>query len=187
MSSSNYTRIENTVVSGSQLLGSLSGDDVKALNFQAALSRNDPIVLSTANYTLTVDDFVQAAVSKQMVDARNIDANRSLFVGTDTQSQAASYVELFNLSSGEQSKVLLEFQLAGADVTSGDVLLANSSGTHNWVNIFTEGGSEGSSHPLFDESTGLAAGSRGVVEVWASNTTAGSEVVNFNVGLASNP
>jgi len=181
MSTSTFTRVENDLVSGS-LLSGLTGDNVKALNFQAALAPNAPIVLTTANYTMSVDDWVQAAISKQIVDGTGLTATRTLVVGPDAQSQAASYVGLFNLSSGEQSKVVLDFQLGGGDVAGAfDVALGNSSGTTTWVSTLLNGGGAAATNVLFDNSNGLSAGSRAVCEVWATNTTSGSETVVFNV------
>lgn len=189
MSTSSYTRVENTTVSGSELLGSLSGDDVRALNFQAALSRNDPIVLTNANYTLTTADIVQATAGIQMIDATGLSAaDRALVVGPDADSTAGYYIDLFNLSSGEQNKVVMNFDLSGGDLTAdGDVLFQNSSGSDTNVNINLDGGADGNSVIMYDTTVTYGAGSHRVVEVWATNVTSGSRVVNFNVGTCLQP
>ena len=178
MSSTNYTRIENTVVSGSALLSGLSGADINALNFQASLNRNPVITVTTANYALTVADLVQAAIDTQLVNGTGLTAARSLTLGTDSASQAAAYISLFGLTS-TFDKVTLSFQADQGTNTSNAIALANTSGTANDVKILPAGGSASNTQTLF--ASAAVGGTVKQVEVTATTLTEGSEVVQFNV------
>lgn len=192
MSSSNYTRMENTIVSGSSLLSNLmQGYDYMDLQFQASLNRNPIIDLTATNKLLTAADCVQAVVSTQLVNASSGPVHY-LYTGTDSASQAASYINLFDLASGLGSKVLLHFQLATNE--SNDIVYFGATGSTN-TNCYTllSGTSTGPTNIMFagPSSTGAAnvgtAGAIATVECYALNVTEGSEVVIFNIlGLVSN-
>lgn len=187
MSTSNYTRIENTLVSGSELFSDLSNADVRMINFHGALSRSDPINVTSASpaATITINQLVQSVVNTQLVSGVTLNASGSILFGPDAASQAAAYINLFNLSSGVENKKLLNFQVTGATNAAQTVSIANTSsstsgtGTNNFVKFDLASASIGFSKVLFIASA--LAGARSTVEVFATNTSAGSEAVIFNI------
>lgn len=191
MSSSNYTRMENTIVSGSSLLSNLmQGYDYMDLQFQASLNRNPIIDLTTSNRLLTTADCVQAVVSTQLVDATAVATDCYLYTGTDSASQAASYINLFDLASGIGSKVLLHFQITGAEAAEAVYLGATGSTNTNCYTLLSGGVEAAPRNIMFSGPGGVAnvgtAGAIATVECYALNVTEGSEVVVFNIlGLVS--
>ena len=193
MSSSYYTRMENTVVSGSSLLSNLSGADVNALRFQYKISKNPTITLTgstdsttaaSKSYNLTASDFVDAVVDRQLVLGSGLSAAGTLYLGPDAASQAAAYVLMFDLASGVDNKILLNFEITNAAISNNAIALANgvvgtAGSTNDHVILYANGVSAGYTTPLFLASA--VSGTRKTVEVWATNTTEGSEVVVFNV------
>lgn len=175
-----YTRISNTVVSGSELLSNLSGDDVRALNFQDSINNEPPINAEVAP-VLTVDQLVQATTSRLLVIPPG-SASR-LGLGEDTQENAASLVKLFNFTSTNQHRVLT-FTNGGGEVADGaNVSLGLNSGvsTHVWVNFLAgKVGSPAAVQSLFLGSQTTSAKDVNVL-VYPSNVSAGSEVVNFSI------
>lgn len=186
MSLSNYTRIENTVVSGSSLVSNLSGADVNALRFQSKVTKNDTITLTGAGYNLTSFDFVEAVVSRQLVNGFGLTASRALYLGPDAASQAAAYVLMFDLASGVGAKILLNFEVpvianAAYAVTLANGVVGTPGATNAYVKVLADADLAGTSYtkPLFAASA--ISGTHKTVEVWATNVTEGSEAVSFNV------
>ena len=178
MSSSNYTRVENTVVSGSSLLSSLSGADVKALNFQAKLDRTPVVTVAAADVTLSVDDLVQATLDTQLVDGSGLTGSKNLVVDLN----AAGLVSLFNLSSGSDYRKVLNFQVA-TKTNANNTLSLKSTGTKVYVTGDNASSSTTSSTLFIGNQE---SGTRSTVELWATNVTSGSESVLFNVVLNGN-
>jgi len=177
MSSSNYTRIDNTTISGSALLAGLSGLDVNALNFQASLNRNPIITLTGIDYDLTSADYVQAVVDAQLVIGSGLTAARSLTVGTDSAAQAAAYIAMFNLVH-PAVKAVLSFQVSQA-TNAGFAVALKGGATSNNIKILLANASSAATNQLFAASA--VAGTIKQVEVSATNFTPGSEVVQFNI------
>jgi len=184
MSLSNYTRIENTVVSGSSLVSNLSGADVNAIRFQSKVTKNDTITLTNTGYNLTSFDFVEAVVSRQLVNGVGLTASRALYLGPDAASQAAAYVLMFDLASGVGAKILLNFEVTDATNAANAVTLANgvvgtAGATNTYVKVLNDTLTTSYTQPLFAASA--VSGTHKTVEVWATNVTEGSEAVSFNV------
>lgn len=183
MSSSEfYTRIEPTDNSGLALIASLTGSDVNALRYAGSLVRNGIITLSgaAATYTLLAQDFVQAAIGVQLVNASGISASTAnMYVGADAASVAAQYINLFQLTSGSGGKVLVRFQVDQADNAAQTVNLSNTSGTNTYVAIKLDNSASAATQVLF--TSAADAGVQSCVEVWATNITSGSQAVVFNV------
>lgn len=182
MSSTIFRKIENTVVSASDLLSNLSGDQVKSIEFLAATKPALPLVLNDLGSTvnLNAEAYLQAAIGTLQVDKSDIAATGTytLYVGTDSATQAAAYVRLFDLSTTAK-RVDLNFMLANAD--NGKVLinLANTSGSHANINVYANGGSVNHTTALFGSTDSV--GQVRTVEVFAEDLTSGSQIVGFNV------
>lgn len=172
----NYTRVSNTNVSGNELLSNLSGDDVRALNFQDAINGEDPVTNASLARTLTADELVQAATDRLLVAAPN---PLLLQLGPDSLAQARSYIRLFNLTSTNQQRVLT-FMHAGVAYTS-TLLLGLDSGASTNVNVAvaTDYASLAVSKDLIDYRSSLSGNMASVV-VYATNLTSGSEAVVFS-------
>jgi len=67
MATGYYTNLRNTTVCGSAMVSYLSGDDIKATQFEAAMSNTPEITMGNADHVLTVDELIQAAVSQQLI------------------------------------------------------------------------------------------------------------------------
>lgn len=191
MSSTIFTKIENTIVSGSQLLSALTPDNVAELMYKAATSPALPLYLATlgTSISLTADGLVQAATSKLMIDTTSASNSTTytIFLGPDTNAQARSYIRLFDLTTTSK-KVLLNTVTTGATVTSGGgftVTLSNDDATAVYVKILRNGNDGGGSttQPIYEVSGGnLLAGTPRTIEVYSTNLTSGSETVTFNIG-----
>lgn len=85
-----YMRVFNTTVSGQALVASLKGDDVRALEFAAALVQEPSLVLpDTTAVSVTVDQWVQAAIGSLGVDAADAGANvTTISLGADSPTGA---------------------------------------------------------------------------------------------------
>lgn len=181
MSSSNYTRIDNTTISGSALLAGLSGLDVNALNFQASLNRNPVITLTGsglgAEHALTSADYVQAVVDVQLVTGSGLTADGSLTVGADSAAQAAAYIAMFDLVD-TTVKAVLSFQVSQATNAAFAVALTGGA-TFAHIKILAANTGDAATNVLFAATA--VAGTIKQVEVSATNVTPGSEVVQFNI------
>ena len=191
MSSTIFTKIENTIVSGSQILSSLTPDNVSELMYKAATSPALPLYLADlgTSISLTTDGIVQAAVSKLMIDTTSANSTYTytIFLGPDTTAQARSYIRLFDLTTTSK-KVLLNTLSTGTTVLTGggfSIVLSNDDGTASFVKIFLNGTDGGGSPTQELYSTGganLNAGTPRSIEVYSTNLTSGSETVIFNIG-----
>lgn len=204
MATGYYKRVFDTEIQGSALISALSGNDVKALEFSAYTTGGDMVILGNTGYNLTADDLLQASIDQLIIAnstsaaAAALTSNCPLYLGTDSQSQAAAYVSFFNLTSTNQSR-LLKFQLGATITSSFAVQLLTSGGSGNnvlvqWNGVTTNptplyygGFSEGNSC-----SRTSAAGTIRYVNVFATDLVSGGQNVVFNVlpafggALASN-
>ena len=178
MTTGYYGRIENTVVSGSELRSYLSGAEVTALEFESAMVRVPPITLVATDTALSAGDLIEAATHGLLVNGSGLTAATDLTIGTDSASQAAAYIRLFDLQSTNDRRILT-FQISDADNAAFATNFANTSGTHVSVNVQLNGAADAATQVLWAAS--LQAGRMDWVEVSASVLTSGSEVVEFNV------
>lgn len=195
MSTSTYTRVENTLVSGSALLSGLSAGDVKALNFAQSVDPEPALAYSltaaaTANTDVSVANLIQAAISQQDVvcGAQGGGADQALALEPDSVSAARGYIGLFNLSSQAATgpgKRLLTFQNSGVLAATQDVLLQVASGANGgYVQVANNGAGAGASGVLFDVSvaqSGNAPGGKKHVYVYATNTSTSAPNVVFDI------
>lgn len=179
MSTGYYTSISNTVVSGNQLLSSLSGADVRNLEFAAACSNSPPLLIPDANVSISANHLIQAAIDRQLVDAATLTAGRSILLGPDAASQAAAYVRLFNLTSTNQVRMLKFVNSSNIAATPQAVALANSSGTAASVQISSAGGAASSTGLLL--AAGATVGQEANVLLQGVNLASGSEAVIFRL------
>ena len=174
MSTAYFSRIRNTVVSGNELRSYLTGADIRDLEFEAA-TRSAPAVTVPGAAALTADQWVQAAVSSLVVSAGS---SSYISLGADVNSQALAYIDLFNLKSTNDVRIL-NF-VGGNLAASANVALANTAGTTNtFVSVSAGTTALAGSTSLLNRS-GSGVLSR-VVLVSATNLSAGSQAVNFNV------
>lgn len=179
-----YTRVFDTVVSGNSLLSNLSGEDVKALEFKGAQNNCLPLALA-ASTQINVDQLVQSALPGGLVIKSS--GAFSVLLGTDSATQAAAYVSLFNLRSTNDVRVLT-FVNGGTILNGGvsNTISLESAGKTN-VQVKLSNGAVATTAIMF--TTGKASGGTGFErEVFLSATTltSGSEVVQFTVGATGN-
>lgn len=183
-----YTRVDNTVVSGSQLYSYLSGRDLRQLEFDAAVHSPPAIApVTTPGTSMTANQLIQASIATlPVVPASVSTASQIINLGTDSVSQAGAYVSLFNLASTNDIRVL-RFVLGSANLSgSATILLQNSSGTSSNVVVQLNGASGSNSQSMFTV-TGVGqalsgvSGSERIVLLSATNLNSGSQAVVFNV------
>lgn len=140
----------------------------------------------TDSATFTAEELLTARDSILFIDCDQIS---DIFLGVDTAANAADLLgNLGLLEVGDQC--LLKFATATADI-GNSILLANASGTAN--NVIIE---EFSANPLDGQTLFIAAAaatgdgvasSLSIVRVTATNVTAGSEVITFNILVQGRP
>jgi hypothetical protein len=189
MSTGFYTRVSNTVLSGNDLLASLSGNDIRALQYQGRVA-NGPVKTLTAVGTTGVVNELDAnnwvdAVNSQLY-LINGTSGGYIILGSDMPSIAKQYQNLFNLTTTSQVRTL-KFELAATGPAPITLQVGRTTGaaTHVYVNAATDA-SDSNSATLFSvaatgSSAGEMAGRTRTVLVSASDFTSGSEVVTFNV------
>lgn len=128
--------VGNTVVSAQTVSSVLGPSLVEALAFQSACNPNPALALvsGTATYTLLLEDYVQALVGEQQLDASNwATTNATLSVGADTAVNAANFIRLFGLTSANPWRVLTFRFVNTANATTPSLTLsiANTSGSTN--------------------------------------------------------
>jgi hypothetical protein len=179
-----YRRVENTTVSGSALYSALSGDNMRLLQFDAALKQPSVVNVSGTTVSLTPNQLIQASISSLPILCTTTDGTIS--VGTDSASQAAAYIAMFDIKTTSDVR-LLRFVTTADQGVGIEASLANSSGTSSRVGISHNGGAAANTKILFDgdNTVGAAlsgvAGSERIVLLTASSLTSGSQVVNFNI------
>ena len=177
-----YNRVYNTVLSGNEAQSSLSGNDVRMLEFDAALKRRPAVSLASGDSSLSVEDWMQASIDTLLI--ANTAAN-NITLGPDAASQAAAYVQLFDLRSTTQQRVLRMANTAVYDVS----LKNTSSGpSSTFVKVQQDGGTAANTQTLYVASAapgtacaGNKAGLERIVVVSATDLSSGAEVVQFNI------
>jgi len=193
-----YNRVYNTVLSGNEAQSSLSGDDLRMLEFDAALKRRQSVVLAVSpGTTLSVEQWMQASIDSLLVSgSAGGAADVMINLGTNSATQAAAYVALFDLRSTNQER-LLRLSLLQPSGAGHKLLLQNSTGGSNRVGVSVNNGAVGASQTLFDADiapgptavgppatgplAGNLAGLERVVVVSATNLVSGSEAVKFQI------
>lgn len=187
MATGYYTRISNTDVSGNELQTYLTGPNVRLLEFDAACGAPLTALAPTAaGVTLSVDQWLQSAISSQLLDNATAAATCYINLGSDVASQAAQYISLFNLKSSNDTRIL-RFVQTTAPASGKSCILRNLSATDTYINVALDGTASSSSE-LFVQANavgstqaGAFAGLERIVLLSASNLTSGSEVVTFNI------
>lgn len=149
-------RIYNTTVSGSALNSALNSDDVRSLEFTAALGQAAPKILTSAAVsplgdTLSVNDWVQATTDSLGL---NVSGGTGINLGPDSATGASFYQNLFALNNTTDRR-LLRFYLSATG--TNNVVLRNSSSspsTSSNVSVTVNGGSASGSGVLFNVSSG---------------------------------
>jgi hypothetical protein len=190
MSTTSFTRIENTVVSGSSLVAGLSNDEWTQILFDRNLDDGKIVVPSTGTtgYFMTLNDVTKAVAGVRMVDgsvayAGSVVGCGVINFGSDLASVAKNYQNYLNLTSVGHSRVM-SLQLQNISSSNGFV------GTLTPATIVASAGAGSSLTFLKIDSTNALAtlfgtssknGSTRMVTVSAMNVTAGSESVNFEI------
>ena len=183
-----YNRVYNTVISGNDLQSNLSGNDVRMLEFDAALKRRPAVSLKAADdieNLLTVEQLVQASIDTLLLNGT---VAGNVLLGPDAASQAAAYVQLFDLRSTNEQRVL-RMALSAPDVGQNVNLKNTSGGTSTNVKVRLSGSAAADTKTLFVAATaagagdcaGNGAGLERIVVVSADDLTVGAEKVSFNV------
>jgi hypothetical protein len=181
-----FTRIDNTMISGSQLLSYLSKDDMRALEFSASIASPPVIVTSaTPGTAITAQQLIQAVISTQGINCSV--SSGFINLGTCSQSQAAAYVSLFNLRSTNDVRTMKFYN--STSVNSLTSLYVSGSGSDVLFRQSNNTASEGLTSTLFGASgtatvgTALSGvvGSERIVEVFATDLSSGSQNVVFNI------
>ena len=183
-----YNRVYNTVISGNDLQSNLSGNDVRMLEFDAALKRRPAVSLKAADdieNLLTVEQLVQASIDTLLLNGT---VAGNVLLGPDAASQAAAYVQLFDLRSTNEPRVL-RMALSAPDVGQNVNLKNTSGGTSTNVKVRLSGSAAADTKTLFVAATaagagdcaGNGAGLERIVVVSADDLTVGAEKVSFNV------
>ena len=183
-----YNRVYNTVISGIDLQSNLSGNDVRMLEFDAALKRRPAVSLKAADdieNLLTVEQLVQASIDTLLLNGT---VAGNVLLGPDAASQAAAYVQLFDLRSTNEQRVL-RMALSAPDVGQNVNLKNTSGGTSTNVKVRLSGSAAADTKTLFVAATaagagdcaGNGAGLERIVVVSADDLTVGAEKVSFNV------
>jgi hypothetical protein len=136
-SGTNGLKIYNTTISGQALIASLTGKDILELQYDGAINGIDPI---RAPASVTANDpsinwLIQGVITPVPFKHGNRgdpDSTGYVSLGSDTATVAKSYLELFNLTSSNQSRVV---RVVACDNSEGIVSLTNESGTTNYVRI----------------------------------------------------
>lgn len=198
-----YRRIDNTVVSGSQLMSYLSGGDVRDLEFEAATSGPDAVITPiTAGSTLTSatgpsmtpQQLIQATILSAPVVYSTpsvTGATGFISLGPDTAAQALTWISLLNLTSS-QDRRFLRFTQAQPLNWANTIAIGNSSNTATYIvprNSFTGSPTQTGSTVLFSEANAVGTllsgrdGSERIVMV--SPTGSPPSIVYFDVLGAS--
>lgn len=191
---STYTKVSNTLVSNTSIAQALTGDDVRALNFQDAVNCLDPVAVGAGGagtYTaLTTDQLVQAATSRLLVVGGTLSTAARLDLGADTVANAATYVSLFNLTSTNQQRTLTFTNVGTAQATSAVNLSVASGVSSNQIRVALATALASGEQALFTSTSSLSVqptqcGASINVTVYGTNVSAGSEVVVFSVNPAN--
>jgi hypothetical protein len=184
-------RIFNTVVSGNELQSSLTGGDVRVLEFDAACRHANRVELKTGtNDALPGNAWVESAINTLLLDADAITGTASIPLGGDTVGNAQSYQNFFDMQKINDERLL---RFAVSHSSAYDINLVNGGSTNVFVKCSTGFGNS-TTAPLFvAANTGLnqpftynGAGVERLVVLRADNVYPGSESVTFHVLPFSN-
>lgn len=191
-----FNRVYDTNNSGSVLQAALSGNDVRGLEISAALS--NPLLITASSgpaINTSTDQLAQALINSQGIDTGTAGTTSYVNIGPDVSSQAQAFINMFNLSSTNQTR-LLRFHQTTQPVAGKNCYLRAGTGSSTFIKILSlgaSGGTANSSQVLFDGTIpgagalgytgplGASAGIERLVLVGASTLTSGSEVVNFTI------
>lgn len=168
-----YSRVYDTVVSGSALLSALNGEQVRDLEFASAMN-NFPPLPCLSGAVVPVEAIVESSIRNQLIYTTS-GSTGWLDLGPDAQSQALAYVKLFNFQTTQTGTVrLLQFALSS---TLGSTLINVRNTNLSSTYVAVAGGGV-----LFN--SGNVVGDTNVILVQATNLASGSERVLFTVGSA---
>lgn len=174
-------QIKNTVVSNSSL-GDLDASELQSLLLSVAYQKPAVITMvASTDHNLTLEEWQVALThpSGLGVNTTAMTGGEELNIfsdAVDTAAYARQVIATFGLSSAA-NPITACFRVASVVVTE-DVKLAGPS-THVYVNTLLNGGSEAASNVMLTATN--VVGDKALVEIYASNFTSGSEVVNFNI------
>lgn len=181
-------RTINTALSSSALNASLTGNDIRALEFEGAM-KHLPAVALGATGVFSADHLIEASISTLMLEKDVTASPAVVLLGPDTAANASLYQNFFNLRSTSEQRLL---RMGLASVPDNLIILANSSTgpqTNDHI-ILNNVGLTGpaAQQILFDNAAGSGTGCAGnaaglerLVLVQALNVDPGSEQVEFNI------
>jgi hypothetical protein len=178
-SGTNGLKVYNTTVSGQALIASLTGKDILELQYDGAINGMNPLqgLSSGTINSPSVDWLIQGTVAPVPIKHGNTtsaSADGFITLGSDTATVARAYLELFNISSTNQVRLV---QVVSCDSETGSVYLNNSTGTDTNVIIQNAGGSSAGSQLL------ISSGDMGTIRsIFVSgNPTSGAQTVTFRI------
>jgi len=120
-----FSRVDNTVISGNQLLSYLSGADIRQLEFDANVHSPPALVASATPGTApTIQQWMWSTISSLSVQCST--GSGIISLGTDSQSQAEAWVAFFNLQSTNDVRVI---RMHVESEVAGSTTLATTGGT----------------------------------------------------------
>lgn len=176
-------RIFNTAISGSAILASLTGDDVRALEFAAALKQEAPIVTSSDPVVLSPKQLIQASLGSLLVDASSAGGASALELGSDAAATAQKYLDLFAIESKDDRRVL---RFCTLGTPAGDVSLRNDAdGGTTYVTVSLSGASAAATQILYDAGNAVgstqAGNASGIERIVVVSGDPSVPSINFNV------
>jgi hypothetical protein len=182
----NFTKVSNTLVSAQQILNNLTNPNCRDLVAGGQNGvRMSQILVNGASTGLPVNVLRQALLTSQLINTNNIAT--TLYLGPDATSQAQAYIDLFNIRSTNEVRVL-RFHTIGA---AKDITLANNNSTKLFVKVSNDGTAVNTANlylaaNAIPAATASGVGAERIVLFSASNLNSGSQSVLFNVLSFSN-
>lgn len=138
--SGNY-KIRDTIASGQALIASLTGQEILELQYDSAINGISPYIANSSasvNYP-SVDWLLQGLVRPvpmahgySTFTSTDTSATGYIMIGSDTSSVASNYLQLFNITSTNQTRLV---QVIACDNDQGAVYLTNGCTTSSSVQI----------------------------------------------------
>lgn len=139
-----FSRVADTSISGTALLSVLSGADVAALNYQAAVNNYVLSLPTNGASVVNVGPWLQQAAISQCgaILAANSASTASIYLADQSASAAQNYANLLNLKSSSDVRIL-NFTAAdgggalniGTPASAGFVIVASDISSTSGQNV----------------------------------------------------
>jgi len=173
-----FSRVADTSISGQALLAALSGDDIQALNYQAAVNNYVLDVSTAATSVAGPGAWMQQAAISQLPVLLPAAAAASSYIdlGSDTGANASRYLQLLNITSSNQRRIL-NFTALNC---SGFINLQCAGASTTRVQVFNGANTQIASAPIIGTATTAAPTGNGKIIVTGSpSSVLADNVVSF--------